>query len=96
MNQIEAQAKVRELLDSLKVAFPLAFREKEIGAEELRDSIAKTLRDAIAEKDATAAAIIAMWFVGRAPKSQLLAFLMFLEEEQADEEWPEEIGQPLT
>lgn len=92
MNQVEAQLKVRELLDTLKIAFPMACAAHDVKAEELRDGIAQSLRDAIAEEDATAAAIVAMWFVSRAPRSQLLAFLMFLEEDESpDEEWPDEV-----
>jgi len=97
MNQLEAQKHVKDLMETFKIAFPLAFSAtKEESAENLRNGVAKMLRGCIEENDATAAAIVGIWFASRAPKHVLLAFLCFLEDdsesEPVSEEWPEEIG----
>lgn len=93
MNQIQAQQHMEDLIETFRIAYPMAFAAKGEDKQRLVDGIASMLRDTIKEGDTVAAAMVGIWFASRAPKPVLLAFLAFLEEgEQPDEEWPEEIG----
>jgi hypothetical protein len=94
MNQLQAQSHMRDLIETFRVAYPMAFSVRDEPESELVNGIASTLRDAISEGNTTAAAMIAIWFASRAPKSVLLAFIAFIEDDQdsATDEWPEEIN----
>jgi hypothetical protein len=97
MNQVEAQKHIQDLMETFKIAFPMAFTASLDDRSEIIDGIAFMLRDAIKEDNTTAAAMTAIWFASRAPKATLLAFLAFLEEGtetevSPDEEWPAEIA----
>lgn len=87
MNQKEAQQHMADLVETFKVAYPFAFAQADGDAEELREIIYEMLRSAIDNNQTLAAAIVAMHFVHRASKADLLSFMMFLEaDENAESE----------
>ena len=96
MNQIEAQKHMQDLVETFRIAYPMAFSVRTEERSEIVDGIAHMLREAIKDGETASAAMVAIWFASRAPKPVLLAFLAFLEDgedsESKDEEWPTVIG----
>lgn len=96
MNQLQAQQHMQDLVETFRIAYPMAFSASREDRSEIIDGIAFMLRKAIEENDATSAAMVGVWFASRAPKPVLLAFLAFLEDDgdndKTEDEWPDEIG----